>query len=291
MDILADRSFLTGGNDGGRLRGSFSTDRVLAPLLPLEPPSPAYRTHASVAAGLARCHDATLLVLDLGGADGTPVEVDPDDLLDRLESDDFGADADFGGEDAAGMDRGAVRTVVRAVDTHDVDTVTLQSRRSPSSRPLLLPPTERLAHAVPCDSIVVNGSPAAGRISSILLPIAGGPHSGMAVDIAGCIASDMGAWVDVLHVVDRAPGGHTREGERYVATARERLADLERVDTWTLEADDVAEAIIEQSHYYDMTIIGAPSKGRLQQFIFGSTTNEIRTEAGNTVLMVRDGGS
>ena len=55
-----------------------------------------------------------------------------------------------------------------------------------------------------------------------------------------------------------------------------------------LEADDVAEAIIEQSNYYPLTVLGAPTKGRLRQFVLGSTTQDIRADAQSVVLVGRN---
>jgi nucleotide-binding universal stress UspA family protein len=123
---------------------------------------------------------------------------------------------------------------------------------------------------------------------SILLPVAGGPHSGLATDVARQIAAECEAWVDVLHVVPETATARQRQrGRGYLETARQRLTRPEQTTTRLLEADDVADAIVEQSAYYELTVIGAPTTGRLRRFIFGSTNRRIRGSARSVVLSAR----
>ncbi|MCO8244167.1 universal stress protein [Haladaptatus sp. AB643] len=145
----------------------------------------------------------------------------------------------------------------------------------------------RVGGSVDCDVVSVGGTHTSRDVSSILVPVAGGPHSGRAVDTARCLAEKHGAWVELLHVVPES--GDERllaDAERYVTAANERLDEFEGVDEWILEADDAAEAIIDQSQYYDVTVIGAPQKHRLREFVFGSTTEDVRSSAHSTVISV-----
>ncbi|SIR07618.1 Nucleotide-binding universal stress protein, UspA family [Haladaptatus litoreus] len=145
----------------------------------------------------------------------------------------------------------------------------------------------RLACTVDCDVLTVGGSHASKTISSVLVPVSGGPHSGLAVDVARYVAQAHGAWVELLHVIETDADDRQRAAaEEYVAAARDRLGDFKNVDTWVLEADDSTDAIIEQSKYYDVTVMGAPQKGRLREFVFGSTIGEVRSAAHNTVVTV-----
>ncbi|WP_458205066.1 universal stress protein [Haladaptatus sp. NG-SE-30] len=145
----------------------------------------------------------------------------------------------------------------------------------------------RIAKQADCDIATIGGNHASSTISSILVPIAGGPHSGLAVDAARRIAEVRDAWIELLHVVEEGAGDHERAAaEKYAAAARDRLDKFDDVDEWVLEADDPAAAIVEQSRYYDVTVMGAPQKNRLREFVFGSTTGEVRSEAYNTVVTV-----
>ncbi|WP_227354483.1 universal stress protein [Haladaptatus salinisoli] len=149
------------------------------------------------------------------------------------------------------------------------------------------PASARVAGNADSDIVTVGGKHASSTLSSVLVPVAGGPHSGLAVDVARSIAEVRGAWIELLHVVEEGSGDRERDdAEEYVAAARERLGEFEEVDSWVLEADDPADAIVEQSRYYDATVMGAPRKNRLREFVFGSTTGEVRSEAYNTVVTV-----
>jgi nucleotide-binding universal stress UspA family protein len=144
---------------------------------------------------------------------------------------------------------------------------------------------ERIALRADCDIVTVNGRYRYKQVPSILLAVAGGPHSGLAADIAQYIATDCDSWIDILHVVDEDASEHQRqEAESVVEAASQRIGLPELTTTWVLEAEDAADAIVEQSSYYGLTVLGSPSKGRLRRFISGSTSETIRDNAESAVL-------
>jgi len=145
--------------------------------------------------------------------------------------------------------------------------------------------TERLAVHADCDVITVNGSHGFEEMPSMLLAVADGPHSALATDVARRIAVDCDAWIDILHVVSERASDRQRErASACVEAAAERVGRPDSTTTWVLEAEDVAGAIVEQSAYYGLTVIGAPAKGRLRRLVFGSTNRAIRSDARSVVL-------
>lgn len=183
-----------------------------------------------------------------------------------------------------GVGRSRAAVVRRAVGEHGVEVIVVED--GPSS------PVDALRGAglpsVDCDVVAATRGEAFGDVASILVPVAGGPHSGLAVDVALAIARAHGAWIDLLHVVEPDPDdGTVARAERYLEAGVRRMGSFSDVDTWTLEADDVTTAVAEQSRYYGLTVIGAPRKGRLREFVFGSTTGEVCERAEGTVLTVR----
>jgi nucleotide-binding universal stress UspA family protein len=182
--------------------------------------------------------------------------------------------------------RGVVNGLLRRIERYDIDNLVVPSEST--SRLFRRGITERLSLRADCDVLTVNGQYGYEAVPSILLPVAGGPHSGLATDIAKRIAADCDAWVDVLHVVEQDATEHRREAaEACVKTAYHRIGRPDVTSTWVLEAEDIPEAIIEQSTYYGLTIVGAPTKGRLRQFIAGSTNRTIRDNARSVVLSAR----
>jgi nucleotide-binding universal stress UspA family protein len=196
--------------------------------------------------------------------------------------------------------RGVVRVghrrahiIASAVDKHDGSTTVVEHPDSTTStyRPLRPPLVEAVGTSADCD--VVAGAAAADYedVASILVPIAGGPHSECAIRVAHMLATYHDAWIELLHVIPEDAGAdRVADAEQYLTTERERIDSHENVDTWVYESDDVAATIIEQSTYYDVTVLGAPQKGRLRQFVSGATTADVERDAENTVLTVcKDG--
>ncbi|GAA0677445.1 universal stress protein [Natronoarchaeum mannanilyticum] len=142
---------------------------------------------------------------------------------------------------------------------------------------------ERISDRVHCDAVSVDHA-GDDRLSSILVPIADGPHSPLAVSVAGALGKGADAAVELFHV---STGGDTDRVDELFERALARLPDDVDADTWHLERADVADAIVEQSEYYDVTAIGEPQKNRLKRFVLGSVTDDISDRADNTVLVCR----
>lgn len=240
---------------------------------------------ARVAASVAAARGADLVVLRAGPA--------PPDAGGRAEEAVAGAVAvpwnsgsspDLDVVDAGRDERPPVDAAVAAADRHDADLVVAPG--GPATG-LDGGAAERLYAAAPCDVAVVGGRTPAERVASVLVPVAGGPHSRLAVDVAGSLAAATGAWVDVLHVVDPDATAERRaEAESSLAAAVDRLDADVRADTWLLAAPDPTAAIVEQSAYYDVTVVGAPRTGRLRRAVYGSASGTVRREARNATVTV-----
>lgn len=270
-----------------RIEGGLEGQRVLAPLIDTELGTNI--DQLKIASTFARTMGASLQVTNPIGVPSEDVdelrrrmtaagrETSSGEALDRLRA----SMKRTGGYVVHG--RHIVDRVLHTVDRNDIDTLVLPGR-SPSDlfgREV----TELIAVQADCDVVVANTGSGYDEVPSILVAIAGGHHSGLATDVATHIAEDCGAWIDVLHVVDEDASDDQRERAReYVDLARQRIARPETTSTWVLEAENVTEAIIEQSRYYGLTVLGAPTKGRLQQFLYGSTARSIRANAWGVVL-------
>ncbi|MCD2202623.1 universal stress protein [Halobacterium sp. KA-6] len=127
--------------------------------------------------------------------------------------------------------------------------------------------------------------------SSILVPVAKGPHSGLATRIAEAIARASGCWIELFHVVDEdASEAERGDADALLDAYEHRLGDDVEVDHHVVEAAEPADEIIEHAGYHDVTVLGAPEKGRLRRFLFGSTTDEVEQdgESGPVLTVHRD---
>ena len=150
---------------------------------------------------------------------------------------------------------------------------------------------ERLASDT--DVLTVDGRGETDRIASILVPVAGGRHSQLAVETAVALGRANDAAVDLVHVLDADTDAGREAGQRVLA---ETLASVEtretdQIDTWLYETPGVPEAITEQSSYYDLTVMGAPTDSPLKRFVFGSTSKQVQKEASSSVIVAHANGS
>lgn len=276
-------------SDPAPIAGQLGNDCVFAPLLSAE--VPAVTDQVTVASALARAAGSPLYVTSPGRIPerappcGQDLAAEDGELLDWAveEATRWARQADDGMLSA----RRTVNDVLRTIAANDVDTVVLP--RDAAGGPLAGAASERIARRAEADTLVVNGRPGFDGGPSILLPISGGPHSGLAVDVARRVAADADAWIDVLHVVETGASDRRRDrAQDYVSAAAQRIERPETTSTWVLEADDPTDAIIEQSRYYSLTVVGAPTKGRLRRFIHGSTNKSIRSNAQSVVLSARN---
>ena len=137
------------------------------------------------------------------------------------------------------------------------------------------------------DVLTVDGRGDTDRIASILVPIAGGDHSQLAVETGVALARANDAAVDLFHVLEDDSDAARDRGQTVLNTALagvERTED-DRIETWLYEAPDASEAITEQSAYYDLTVMGAPTDGPLERFVFGSTSKQVQREADSPVIV------
>ncbi|NHN57531.1 MULTISPECIES: universal stress protein [Halorussus] len=281
-------------NAASRTAESSERDRVLVPLF--DRSRAALADQLRIAGTLARTTGAALRVV-------APARIPPQAPLglshrfvgaDDRERLDWGvAEAEAYATDVERellVGRRPVSRVRDHIRDGDVDAVVLPGE-STGGR-LRRSETERLAADVDCDVVTVNGRRGYDEVPSILLPVAGGPHSGLAADVARQIAAANDAWVDVLHVVEEDAGeARRREAEECAEAAYRRIGRPETTTTWVLEADDPTEAIVEQSRYYELTVVGAPTTGRLRRLVYGSTSRTIGADAESVVLSARSADS
>ena len=180
-------------------------------------------------------------------------------------------------------------TVAAAADEYGASTVVVREGGEPEG-PIIHSTADGVAGKTDCDVVSITGNPPVGSVASVLLAVAGGPDSGLAATVARDVAAASGAWVDVFHVRPPDAGRRRRARVRqYVSAARDRLAGYENHDVWVHEAEDVVETLVEQSTYYDVTVLGAPRNGRLRRLLSGSTVEDVRRDASNAVVTVRSG--
>lgn len=183
------------------------------------------------------------------------------------------------------LGRDTISTVLHAVDRWQPRAIVFDVTPDATIRSVLRGPiAERVATKTDCPVVAVNKFTPVQTVSSILVPVANGPHSLDAVRTATSLASEAGAYVDLLHVENE-----DAETEPPFERAIEAASGFPRLDTYVVEGSDIVETIVEQTDYYDLTVIGGPESSRLRRFVFGSDTTEIGRNADSSVITVWSG--
>lgn len=188
----------------------------------------------------------------------------------------------------AGHSRAAI--LERMVETHSISTLVTEDKPGTGVRSLLgFGGMDETIAPAGCDTVVVSRIVEATDVESVLVPVAGGPHSGLAVETGAALARQNDAQLELLHVYTPEDDGRA-EGKEILAAASERIDAYEPTDRTLREATEIPEAIIAHAEPFDVTVFGAPREGLLRQFVQGAIPDEVRAEIDGTVLVAHRGG-
>ena len=126
-------------------------------------------------------------------------------------------------------------------------------------------------------------------LRSILVPVAGGPNSRRAAEMAISMArgEDAPVKVTLLHVVP--PG--TRAGDLVrVRKVLDHALDgiyYEHIEQRVVEGADIVETVLAEAEGYDLLIVGASEEPLFRHLLMGNISEQIARKASVTVIMVK----
>lgn len=198
------------------------------------------------------------------------------------------------GVPASGIIRIAHRAsdaILNTIRQHEADAVLMGWRGRPHHRSdvVLGTTVDRVLQEAECD-VMVETFTDEGRprdAESILIPTAAGPHTEMAVEVAGALARRSGASVRLVNVVD--PDAPLAERQRIEADLEGMAGALGgvEVEVALLDGADVVGSIVEETGRHDLTVMGATREGLLQQLILGAVPESVAERAQSPVIMVK----
>lgn len=252
------------------------------------------RTAAAIArergGGLVVCYVATF-------ARQTPLDTVPADNPTLVEAHEatveyveFAAEIGVPAEGHVHLSHLEWRSVLDAIETYGADGVVLALDADRSQRRRLLggDTAERIVARAGCDAFVEKQAWDETPTQRILLAVSGGPHSGLAAETARALAVDADARIDVVHFLDEDATANERENAAEIVEAAERaLPGVDRIETAVESTEGVAEAIVARSDEYDVTVLGSPTSGLLEQFVFGTVPESVNQHSENAVVMAQ----
>ncbi|RQH00294.1 universal stress protein [Natrarchaeobius oligotrophus] len=169
----------------------------------------------------------------------------------------------------------------------NVEAILLGWRGRPRRRDVVLGShIDAVLDDAPCDVLVERIDRDRGSVSSVLVPVAGGPHTELAASIAGSIARAHDASVELLTVVpDRDE--ETVAGARDLLTGTSpRLGAVDSVEETVLEGP-IVDTIVDRTERHDATVLGAAESGLFRRTLVGDVPEAIAREADGGVVMVK----
>ncbi|MFU8869852.1 universal stress protein [Natronococcus sp.] len=173
-----------------------------------------------------------------------------------------------------------------AVD-ESVDAILLGWRGRPRRRDVVLGSyiDDILADA-PCDVLVKRIDRDRRAVSSVLVPVAGGPNTEFAAETAGALARAHDARIELVTVVPDREEETVAEARALLNRTAPALGAVESVEQTVLEGA-VVETIVERSSDHDVTVVGAAEGGFLRRALVGDVPEAIGREAEGAVIMVK----
>jgi nucleotide-binding universal stress UspA family protein len=190
---------------------------------------------------------------------------------------------------SVGRDRGHILRSL--VESHDIDTVITDDHPRSGIRPLLgLERVEENALGDDCDTIIVTRTDYPDEFDTVLVPIARGPHSGLAIDTGLALARQNEASLELLHVYPRDDEEAETQGDAVLEHGLDRVGSFDAVEATIRAAQDVPATILGTTQLYDVVVLGAPREGLLQQFALGTIPENVSATTDGTVVVAHHGG-
>jgi amino acid transporter/nucleotide-binding universal stress UspA family protein len=140
-----------------------------------------------------------------------------------------------------------------------------------------------LLESAPCDVVIMKNCNG-GNYKNILVPVAGGPNSTLALETALMLAADGDTHITLFSVVN---GGKSFDPASLL-TKDFSGSDVatENISAKSVPARDVKEAILSESENYDLVVIGASRKPVLSHVFHGTLPEEIAENCHKPLIMV-----
>ena len=127
------------------------------------------------------------------------------------------------------------------------------------------------------------------EIDSILLPVADGPHTSYAAHIAGTMAREHDAAIEVLHIIEpEASDAERARADRLIDDALDAVGTGPDLTRTVAESKDVAEGIHTLTAKHDLTVLGSARDGVLSRVLFGEVAESVGRSADSRVILAKE---
>ena len=190
--------------------------------------------------------------------------------------------------------RNVARGIVSAVREKQINMLIMGWHGRSGSRSFALGSTvDPVIERVPCNVVILKNC-GDQRAQHVLVPVAGGPNSAFALEIAGILADVKVGRITVLTVQSPARA-RTFDLEQFLVDNQERIGvPRDRIETKIVEEERVERAILQESRNpkmaYDLVVMGATHEPLLYRYTRESVPEIVARECTRPFVMVKATG-
>ncbi|MFC3956753.1 universal stress protein [Halovivax cerinus] len=180
-------------------------------------------------------------------------------------------------------------SLVDLASADDVEAILLGWHGRPRRRDVVLGSyIDTVLRDADCDVLVERVDRDRGPIESVFVPVAGGPHTTYAAEIAGSIARERDANVELATVVAPDADESTVEDARtLLADTSSALGAVDTVTTTVRRSNEVAVGIVDRTADHDVTVLGAGGSGFLHRIVADDVAESVARRADSDVVLCR----
>jgi len=281
------------------LRETLEREERFRVLLPVADPSRA-RALIKLASLVARRRGGEVTLLHVVQVPGqTPLRVGRewiqqarDEVLDRAEEMLEGTDTPF--NIVVRVAHQPAEAILDEVIEQDIDLVVMGWRgHTRHPRTAIGSNIDHVLRHADCHVLVLKAADLED-IESILVPVSYPEQARLMLEVAGDLAAEHDATIDLYHAV--APGIGTEERREEIGELREGLEGMEnlealigsgKVEIEVDETKNVVGGIVRRSRTYDLTMVGASREGWWHKLVAGTVPERVLRRSTGRLLLVK----
>jgi nucleotide-binding universal stress UspA family protein len=181
--------------------------------------------------------------------------------------------------------RNVARGIINAVRDKNINLLILGWHGKPKSYGFRFGRTiDPVIERSPCNVVILKGADTKQQFKHILVPVAGGPNSGFALEVASMLVDKDDGMVTVFTV---ATEREHFDIVGFVSEHRERLQiSGEHITMNAVNAVNVVDAILKESENYDLVVIGCTQKSKIYQMTREAVPEAVARRCQQPLVMV-----
>ena len=182
--------------------------------------------------------------------------------------------------------RNIARGIVSAIKEKKIDMLVLGWHGVKSSSLFNIGSTiDPVIEQAPCNVVVLKNCSGNKRFNNILVPVAGGPNSAFATEIATIMADNENSKITLMTIESNK---RKFDLKNFVESQSQKLdLPMQRFEFKTIKARSAVIGILRAAKHYDLVVMGTSNKPLITQFARMSLPEKIATRCEQPIVIVK----